>query len=211
MDRGHYCPAVTPRGLRVFSVWRTPVEERRLAVNREIEFWPFLISLDLVRADQPEAFAAVLGQVSRFTEGEGLDVSHFPFQSLSHVFQHAGQYASFPTSFYVLPTSSQWSVIWTNTFHCDGYDSLCHCLSLFVAEEGESGLKPENDTRGVPAHSELRRRVAAGEWRGSPPAMRRRTRRCATGAARPPGAQAPTKAPPTGVRDVVPTLASLAT
>ncbi len=26
VDRGHYCPAVTPRGLRVSSVWRTLIE-----------------------------------------------------------------------------------------------------------------------------------------------------------------------------------------
>ena len=29
----------------------------------------------------------------------------------------------------VLPTHSKWSVLWNNSFLCDGYDSLCHCLT----------------------------------------------------------------------------------
>src|SRR5262249_39280380 len=38
-------------------------------------------------------------------------------------------FTNVPTVYFVLPTRSDWSVLWYNSFLCDGYDSLCWCLA----------------------------------------------------------------------------------
>ncbi len=35
------------------------------------------------------------------------------------------------TTFFVLPTLSKWTVLWNNSYLCDGYDSLCYCMTRF--------------------------------------------------------------------------------
>lgn len=39
------------------------------------------------------------------------------------------EFANVPTWFVALPTRSRWVVLWNNSFLCDGYDSLCWCLT----------------------------------------------------------------------------------
>jgi hypothetical protein len=53
---------------------------------------------------------------------------HFP--TLDAAFGGAPEFRNVPTFFLVLPTHSRWSVLWNNSFLCDGYDSLCYCLTL---------------------------------------------------------------------------------
>jgi hypothetical protein len=99
-----------------------PISE---AVQR---WWPLPDSLDLVRAPVKLAASAVLAEVTRFVAGERLSSVWVPFSSLGQVFGSVAVFTNVPTVYFVLPTRSDWSVLWNNSFLCDGYDSLCWCL-----------------------------------------------------------------------------------
>ena len=98
--------------------------------DRSITYWPFLISLDLVNAPADDCAAAVNAEFSRFARDEPVHETTFPFQSLETLFSDPGEYFASPTRIYVVPTTTRWTVLWNNSFHCTGYDSLCHCLTL---------------------------------------------------------------------------------
>ena len=51
------------------------------------------------------------------------------FAHLDEVFSAAPYFSNAVTFIAVLPTASSWSVLWNNSFLCDGYDSLCWCLT----------------------------------------------------------------------------------
>lgn len=92
-------------------------------------WWPLPVSLDLVRAPVKAAAAAVLEEVTRFAAGDQLATDWVAFASLNDVFGCVAEFDNVPTVFYVLPTCSDWSVMWNNSFLCDGYDALCWCLT----------------------------------------------------------------------------------
>jgi hypothetical protein len=86
-------------------------------------------SLDLVRAPINGAASAVFAEVTRFVEGEQLSSGWVPFSSLDQVFGSIAIFTNVPTVYFVLPSCSDWSVMWNNSYLCDGYDSLCWCLT----------------------------------------------------------------------------------
>jgi hypothetical protein len=92
-------------------------------------WWPLPDSLDLVRAPVDVAATAVLAEVTRFVGAEQLSCSWVPFASIAQVFESVAVFTNVPTVFFVLPTHSDWTVLWNNSFLCDGYDSLCWCLT----------------------------------------------------------------------------------
>jgi hypothetical protein len=92
-------------------------------------WWPLPVSLDLVRAPVKVVASAVLAEVSRFAAGERLSSAWVPFSSLNEVFGSVAVFTNVPTVFYVLPTFSDWYVLWNNSFLCGGYDSLCWNLT----------------------------------------------------------------------------------
>lgn len=73
--------------------------------------------------------AAVHTEVSRLLGRETLETSWEKFADLDAAFEAAPDFANVPTVFLVLPTRSRWTVLWNNSFLCDGYDSLCWCLT----------------------------------------------------------------------------------
>jgi len=92
-------------------------------------WWPLPSSLDLVRAPGKVTAAAVLAEVTRFVAGQRLSAAWIPFSSLDQVFGSVAVFTNGPTVYFVLPTRSEWTVLWTNNFFCAGYDSLCWCLT----------------------------------------------------------------------------------
>lgn len=92
-------------------------------------WWPLTASLDLVRAPAEAVGLAVQAEVSRFVAGEQLSCEWVPFSSVSEIFESVREFTNVPTLFFVLPSHSDWTVLWNNSFLCDGYDSLCHCLT----------------------------------------------------------------------------------
>jgi hypothetical protein len=93
------------------------------------KWWPTTQSLDLVEGPIEAVAAGLVTEVKRFLEDEAVATSWESLPSLDGAFQAAPEFASVPTFYLVLPSRSRWSVLWNNSFLCDGYDSLCWCLT----------------------------------------------------------------------------------
>ena len=100
-----------------------PISE---AVQR---WWPLPDSLDLVRAPIKVVPSAVLAEATRFVAGGQLSSAWVPFSTLNQMFGSVTVFTNVPTVYFVVPTCSDWTVLWNNSFLCDGYDSLCSCLT----------------------------------------------------------------------------------
>jgi hypothetical protein len=92
-------------------------------------WWPTTQSLDLVEGPIEAVAAGVETEVTRFLKGEAIVTSWEDFPSLDSAFRAAPEFANVPTFHLVLPSHSRWTVLWNNSFLCDGYDSLCWCLT----------------------------------------------------------------------------------
>lgn len=93
------------------------------------KWWPLPVSLDLVLGPVDVVASAVLAEVSRFSADERLVSDWIPFANIDEVFSSVSSFTNIPSLFFVLPTESEWTVLWNNSFLCDGYDSLCWCLT----------------------------------------------------------------------------------
>lgn len=92
-------------------------------------WWPTTQSLDLVQGTAPQVAAAVEAEVTRFVHGEKLTRAWCHYADLDAAFGATTEFSNVPTHFLVLPTHSDWTVLWNNSFLCDGYDSLCSCIT----------------------------------------------------------------------------------
>jgi hypothetical protein len=87
-----------------------------------LKWWPATQALDLVLGPAEEVAAAVKTEFERYA-GDGSVASRWSsFDGLGSVFASAPYFANVVTFIAVLPTKSQWSVLWNNSFLCDGYD-----------------------------------------------------------------------------------------
>lgn len=93
------------------------------------QWWPSTQSLDLVDGSIEKVAAAVHEEVSRFLKGETVTTSWQTFPNLNAAFGVASEFTNVSTIYLVLPAHSNWTVLWNNSFLCDGYDSLCWCLT----------------------------------------------------------------------------------
>ena len=95
-------------------------------------WWPTTQSLDLVEGSVETVAAAVDVEVRRFVKNltSELVVSSWEaYPNLDAAFQAAPEFANVPTFYLILPSRSRWTVLWNNSALCDGYDSLCWCLT----------------------------------------------------------------------------------
>lgn len=93
------------------------------------KWWPTTQSLDLVEGSEDDVAVSVHNEVSRFLKGEAISTAWQAFRGLDAAFHVATEYTNVPTIFLVLPTHSRWSILWNNSYLCNGYDSLCWCLT----------------------------------------------------------------------------------
>jgi hypothetical protein len=91
--------------------------------------WPSTQSLDLVQAPTDIAARAVEAELRRILGAEPIEVHRLAVSSVDQAIKSCTEFTNVPTYFLVLPTKSRWSVLWNNSWLCDGYDSLCHCLT----------------------------------------------------------------------------------
>ena len=91
--------------------------------------WPSTQSLDLVQASAEVTAHAVKNELCRFLGAEPIEGRWVAAASIDQAIKSCAEFTNVPTYFLVLPTKSRWSVLWNNSFLCDGYDSLCHCLT----------------------------------------------------------------------------------
>lgn len=92
-------------------------------------WWPTTQSLDLVEGTVESVASAVDAEVRRFLETEDIISSWQTCRDLDSAFHQASEFSNVPTFYLILPSRSRWSVLWNNSFLCDGYDSLCWCLT----------------------------------------------------------------------------------
>jgi hypothetical protein len=153
------------------------VDDRRgVAIRR---WWPTTQSLDLVDGPVEAVAGALHAAVARFVPGERLASSWEAFPSLDSAFSSSPRFANVPTTFLVLPTRSRWSVLWNNSFLCNGYDSLCRVLTedhglttvhWYVNREGSTFQPGTSFTRREARGSSVAARSVAaiqddGRWR----------------------------------------------
>ena len=92
-------------------------------------WWPTTQSLDLVLGATDAVAAAAEAEIRRFVDGARVVASWERFPDLESAFRAAPHFTNSPSVFLVLPTRSPWTVLWNNSFLCDGYDSLCWNLT----------------------------------------------------------------------------------
>src|SRR5262245_38651700 len=92
-------------------------------------WWPTTQSLGLVEGPVEAVAAAVETELRRILRGERVVTFWEAYTSLDAAFQAAPEFANVPTFYLVLPSRSRWTVLWNNSFLCDGCDSLCWCLT----------------------------------------------------------------------------------
>ena len=92
-------------------------------------WWPATQSFELVEASMTQASEAVCTELQRF---HGESEINSEWQRVS-CFGDAMGLVKFlttsPTDVLLLPTLSRWTVIWSNSFLCDGWDSLCYNIT----------------------------------------------------------------------------------
>jgi hypothetical protein len=93
------------------------------------KWWPATQSLDLVEGPVADVAAAVEAEVRRIVNGQPVSASWTAVDDLEAAFSIPSVFTNVPTCYLVLPTHSRWTVLWNNSFLCDGYDSLCWCLT----------------------------------------------------------------------------------
>ena len=93
------------------------------------KWWPTTQALDIVEGSVEAVATALQAEVGRFLAGETISTAWAAFPNLDAALCSASEFANVPTIYLVLPTHSKWSVLWNNSFLCDGYDSLCHNLT----------------------------------------------------------------------------------
>jgi len=107
---------------------------RGSALNQSSVFrrrwWPLTQSFDLVECSCDDLSLAILREVDRYTHSEqGIICKTEKYHNINSVFASVTNLTNVPTMFYIIPTKSIWSVLWSNSYLCDGYDSLCSNLT----------------------------------------------------------------------------------
>jgi hypothetical protein len=92
-------------------------------------WWPSTQSLDLVEGPVQRVAEALRVEFLRFAGTERVAAGWHRFDSLDAAFRSASNFDNVVTFLLALPTRSKWTVLWNNSFLCDGYDSLCWCLT----------------------------------------------------------------------------------
>lgn len=92
-------------------------------------WWPLPRSMELVRAPLERVAEFVSSELKRIVPTETCESEWRSFDSIDAVFRSIETLTNFPTVFLALPTKTEWTPVWSNSFLCDGYDSLCHNLS----------------------------------------------------------------------------------
>jgi hypothetical protein len=111
------------------SIASSPHPETMLRSESFERSWPTTQSLDLVRGTVHQVAAAVEAEVTRFVGTEPLTKAWSHYTDLHAALGAATEFTNVPTHFLILPTRSDWTVLWNNSFLCDGYDALCYCVT----------------------------------------------------------------------------------
>jgi hypothetical protein len=93
------------------------------------EYWPLPSGLDFAKGGFAVVAAAVETEVRRFIRGEPLSKHEMTVRDMNGVFGVPSFLDNVGLHYFIVPTHSAWTAIWTSTFLCSGYDSLSSCLT----------------------------------------------------------------------------------
>jgi len=131
--------------------------------NNLREYRPLTDSLDLVRGSCAVVSDAVCTEVRQFTKGDRLNVERVQTSCVTEIFESVQTFANVPLTYFILPTRSPWSVLWFDSFLCDGYDSLCWCLTKNYGFETMHMRSSDVDSRALRGSSFTHRQRIDGQ------------------------------------------------
>ncbi len=99
---------------------RTPGLER---------WWPTTQALDLVKASVEDVAGALRREIERSVSGEPIEESWTAFASIDEALTSVERYTNVPTAVLAFATESPWTILWSNGFHCTGFDSVASGLT----------------------------------------------------------------------------------
>jgi hypothetical protein len=91
--------------------------------------WPLPGGLDFAKGRFQNVAAAIESEVRRFIGRELLSKEEMSVRNMSEVFGAPRMLDNVGLHYFIIPTHSEWTAIWTSTFLCAGYDSLSFCLT----------------------------------------------------------------------------------
>lgn len=131
---------------------RTPVLQK---------WWPTTQSLELIRGSVEDVAAALRKEIERTVTGEPLAETWIPLATLDDAFASVREFTTVPTVTLAFPTHSEWTVLWSNSFHCSGHDALASGLTRVHGLESIHWSANDRATT-VPPRAGFVRRVRSG-------------------------------------------------
>lgn len=106
------------------SPWKDDVFEK---------WWPLAQSLTLVRANLRHTVKAMKADAKRLHKRTGAEYGFdwVQVQSIDGLFRSIEKFTISASVCYALPTNTNWTVLWDNSFTCTPHDSLAYCLTCF--------------------------------------------------------------------------------
>ena len=95
------------------------------------KWWPTTQALELVEGPADVVAQAVLAAVGGFVGEDVVECQTAEFGDVHGALSRAAAqgFCKVPTTYLILSTHSEWTVIWNDCFLCDGHDSLCRALT----------------------------------------------------------------------------------
>lgn len=92
-------------------------------------WWPTTRSMDLVEATIAHAADSVSATMSRIAESKPISKTWHSVADLNAAFELVEHFDNVASTIILLPTASKWTVMWNNSFLCDGFDMFCRYLT----------------------------------------------------------------------------------
>jgi hypothetical protein len=102
-------------------------------------------------------------EIGRILPREKVAQAWITYRDLDEAFGSASDFSNVPTHLLVLPTNSRWTVLWNNSFLCNGYDSLCFCLTKNHGLTTVHWSANDTPTCNQPGATFTHRRLVAGK------------------------------------------------
>src|SRR5690606_10095844 len=128
--RGVVLPTIVVHGPRTARRHRARARGRTMTRTAGLDrWWPTTQAFELVRAPVDAVAAALRSDVERSLGDEPLVEEWRPFTTLDQAFCSVDRFTSVPTAILAFATDSDWTVLWSNGFHCTGYDAIAAGLT----------------------------------------------------------------------------------
>ena len=95
------------------------------------ELFPLTQSFGLVLGNTTEVANAIFEEIKKYTKNEiGIELKHLTLKNIDKTIYN-NKFTVTPTKVIAFPTKTKWTIIWNNSFLCNGWDSLFINLTNF--------------------------------------------------------------------------------